>query len=159
MGPEGLLTTMITDRDPYTTVLAQVDPNGSVGVAADDLAFPNGVVTVDGGATLVVAQTLGLELTTFDRAADGALTNRRAWGSLADSMIAPDRTRRSLALRRPVVSRSSNCDRQRRKTVVVIRSGSASIWASVNATSRHCLSLKRCVWTENSSEFRSPVWP
>ena len=90
MGPEGLLTTMISDRDPYTAVLAQVEPAGSVSVAADDLAFPNGVVTVDGGATLVVAQTLGLELTAFDRGADGSLTNRRTWASLADSMIAPD---------------------------------------------------------------------
>ena len=90
MGAEGLLTTMITDRDPYTAALAQVDPDGSVSVAADDLAFPNGMVTVDGGATLVVAQTLGLELTAFDRAADGSLTNRRTWASLAESMVAPD---------------------------------------------------------------------
>lgn len=90
MGAEGLLTAMITDRDPYTAVLADVAPDGSVTVAADDLAFPNGVVLVDGGATLVVAQTLGLELTAFDRGADGSLTNRRTWASLADSMIAPD---------------------------------------------------------------------
>jgi sugar lactone lactonase YvrE len=88
MGPDGLLTTMITDRQPYTAVLAQVDPDGSVAVAADDLAFPNGVVTI--GSTLVVAQTLGLELTAFDRAGDGSLSNRRVWASLADSMIAPD---------------------------------------------------------------------
>lgn len=90
MGPEGLLTAMITDRGPYTAVLAHVEPDGSVGVAADDLAFPNGVVTVDAGATLVVAQTLGLELTAFDRAADGSLDNRRTWASLTESMIAPD---------------------------------------------------------------------
>lgn len=90
MGPDGLLTAMITDRDPYTAVLALVEPDGSVAVAADDLAFPNGVVTVDGGSTLVVAQTLGLELTAFDRTPEGSLTNRRTWASLADSMIAPD---------------------------------------------------------------------
>lgn len=90
MGAEGLLTAMITDRSPYTTVLAQVDPDGSVTVAADDLAFPNGTVAVDDGATLVVAQTLALELTAFDRAADGSLTNRRTWASLADAMVAPD---------------------------------------------------------------------
>ena len=88
MGPDGLLTTMITDRQPYTAMLAQVDPDGAVTIAADDLAFPNGVVTI--GSTLVVAQTLGLELTAFDRAADGSLSNRRVWASLADSMIAPD---------------------------------------------------------------------
>ncbi len=93
MGPEGLLTAIATDRTPYTAALARVDPDGSVIVAADDLAFPNGVVTVDDGATLVVAQTLGLELTAFDKAADGSLSNRRTWASLvgADgSLVAPD---------------------------------------------------------------------
>jgi sugar lactone lactonase YvrE len=93
MGPEGLLGAMATDRAPYTAVLAQVDLDGSVTVAADDLAFPNGVVLVDGGSTLVVAQTLGLELTAFDRGADGRLTNRRTWASLVGedgSFAAPD---------------------------------------------------------------------
>jgi sugar lactone lactonase YvrE len=70
--------------------LALVAPDGGVSVAAPALAFPNGVVTVDDGATLVVAQTLGLELTAFDRAVDGSLSNRRTWASLADAMIAPD---------------------------------------------------------------------
>jgi len=93
MGPEGLLGAMATDRTPYTAVLAKVDPDGTVTVVADDLAFPNGVVLLDGGSTLVVAQTLGLELTAFDRAADGTLSNRRTWASLigADgSFAAPD---------------------------------------------------------------------
>ena len=90
MGADGLLTAMVTNPDPYTAALAQVEPDGSVTVAADDLAFPNGTVTVDGGATLVVAQTLGLELTAFDRAGDGSLSTRRTWASLADSMVAPD---------------------------------------------------------------------
>jgi sugar lactone lactonase YvrE len=95
MGPEGLLTAIATDRDPYTAVLARVDPDGAVSVAADDLAFPNGVVTVDGGSTLVVAQTLGLELTAFDKAADGSLSNRRTWAPLVGSdgsFVAPDGT-------------------------------------------------------------------
>jgi sugar lactone lactonase YvrE len=90
MGADGLLTAMITERDRYTAVLARVEPDGSVSVAAEDLAFPNGTVTVAGGSTLVVAQTLGLELTAFDRGADGSLTDRRTWASLAESMVAPD---------------------------------------------------------------------
>jgi sugar lactone lactonase YvrE len=93
LGPEGLLAAMAADRASYTAVLAMVGPDGTVTVAADDLAFPNGVVLVDGGSTLVVAQTLGLELTAFDRAADGTLSNRRTWASLigADgSFAAPD---------------------------------------------------------------------
>lgn len=95
MGPEGLLTAIATDRSPYTAVLARIDPDGSVSVAADDLAFPNGAVTVDDGSTLVVAQTLGLELTAFDKAADGSLSNRRTWAPLVGSdgsLVAPDGT-------------------------------------------------------------------
>lgn len=93
MGPEGLLGAMAEDRSSYTAVLAKVDADGTVSVAADDLAFPNGVVLLDGGSTLVVAQTLGLELTAFDVATDGSLSNRRVWASLvgADgSFAAPD---------------------------------------------------------------------
>ena len=95
IGPEGLFTAIATDRSSYTAVLARVDPDGSLSVVADDLAFPNGVVTVDDGATLVVAQTLGLELTAFDKAADGSLSNRRTWASLVGSdgsFVAPDGT-------------------------------------------------------------------
>ncbi len=93
MGPEGLLGALATDRTPYTTVLALVEPDGSVSVQADDLAFPNGIVLLDGGSTLVVAQTLGLELTAFDRAGDGTLSNRRTWASLVGDdgwFAAPD---------------------------------------------------------------------
>ncbi len=93
MGAPGLLAAIATDRDAYTAVLACVDADGSVAVAADDLAFPNGVVTLDGGSTLVVAQSLGMELTAFDKAADGTLSGRRTWASLvaADGAVAlPD---------------------------------------------------------------------
>jgi sugar lactone lactonase YvrE len=93
MGPEGLLGALATDRSPYTAVLATVEPDGATSVAADDLAFPNGVVLVDDGSTLVVAQTLGLELTAFDRDESGGLSNRRVWASLVfgdGSFAAPD---------------------------------------------------------------------
>ncbi|MGB0114381.1 MAG: SMP-30/gluconolactonase/LRE family protein [Ilumatobacteraceae bacterium] len=93
MGPEGLLGAIIEDRVSYAAVLAKVDPDGAVTVVADDLVFPNGMVTVDGGSTLVVAQTLGLELTAYDRAADGSLSGRRVWASLVGedgTLVAPD---------------------------------------------------------------------
>ena len=93
MGAEGLLGAIAADRTPYTARLAVIDPDGSVGVAADDLAFPNGMVLLDGGDTLVVAQTLGLDLTAFDRAADGSLSNRRPWATLVGddgSFVVPD---------------------------------------------------------------------
>lgn len=92
-GEEGLLGRLFTDPTPFMAKLAHVTAEGSASVAAADVLFPNGMVLLDGGRTLVVAQTLGMELTAFDRAADGTLSNRRVWASLAQpdgSFIAPD---------------------------------------------------------------------
>ena len=66
------------------TGIIRVDPDGSATVAAEDLAFPNGMVIFPDGRTLVVAETLGGRLTAFDVADDGALSNRRAWATLSD---------------------------------------------------------------------------
>ncbi|HUC05097.1 MAG TPA: SMP-30/gluconolactonase/LRE family protein [Acidimicrobiales bacterium] len=68
--------------------LVRVDPDGTSCEAAADLAFPNGTVITDDGATLIVAESMGGRLTAFDRAEDGALSNRREWATL--SGIAPD---------------------------------------------------------------------
>lgn len=66
-----------------------VDPDGSHGVAADDLLFPNGMVLLDGEATLVVAETFGGRLTAYSRGANGALHDRRVWADLPDG-VSPD---------------------------------------------------------------------
>jgi sugar lactone lactonase YvrE len=92
-GIEALFGELFTDPSPFMASLGFVTPTGEVTVAADSLLFPNGMVLLEDGNTLVVAQTLGMELTAFDRAADGTLSNRRAWASLvaADgSMVVPD---------------------------------------------------------------------
>ena len=92
-GEEGLLGRLFTDPAPFMAKLAHVTADGAVSVAADQVLFPNGMVLLDGGRTLVVAQTLGMELTAFDRADDGTLSNRRAWASLMQedgTMVAPD---------------------------------------------------------------------
>ena len=89
-GVEGLLGALATDPSPFLGKLAHVKPDGTASVAADNMVFPNGMVLLDGGRTLVVAQTLGFELTAFDRAPDGSLSNRRVWASLKESMVAPD---------------------------------------------------------------------
>jgi sugar lactone lactonase YvrE len=92
-GEEGLLTQLFTDPMPFMAALAHVTADGTASVAATPVLFPNGMVLLDGGRTLVVAQTLGMELTAFDRAADGSLSNQRAWASLVQpdgSMVAPD---------------------------------------------------------------------
>ncbi len=70
------------------TSLIRVDPDGTSCEAASGIQFPNGTVITDDGATLVIAETLGAKLTAFDRAPDGALSNRREWA--ATPGVAPD---------------------------------------------------------------------
>ncbi len=64
------------------TALALVHPDGRVVRAAEDLAFPNGMVLTSDGRTLIVAETFGQCLTAFDVAGDGSLSNRRLWASV-----------------------------------------------------------------------------
>jgi len=68
--------------------LVRVDPDGTSCEAVADLAFPNGTVITEDGATLVIAESMGGRLTAFDREQDGTLTNRREWAAL--SGVAPD---------------------------------------------------------------------
>jgi sugar lactone lactonase YvrE len=85
-GIEGVLG----EPGPTATVLCRVDPDGTVGVAANDIIFPNGAVITPDGQTLILAETLALRLTAFDIGADGSLTNRRVWADLSAVMGAPD---------------------------------------------------------------------
>lgn len=90
-GEDGLFGRILDDPSAYTADIAVVGADGSVGVAATDVLFPNGMVLL--GDTLIVAATLGAELTAFDRLADGTLANRRTWASLADvggQLVLPD---------------------------------------------------------------------
>lgn len=89
-GVEGLLAALGTDPSPFLGKLAHVKADGTASVAAEPVLFPNGMVLLNGGRTLVVAQTLGFELTAFDRAPDGSLSNRRVWASLQAAGVAPD---------------------------------------------------------------------
>jgi sugar lactone lactonase YvrE len=74
--------------DHGTARLARVMPDGTAHEAASDLHFPNGCVITPDGGTMIVAETLAMRLTAFDRAADGSLANRRIWATLG--MRAPD---------------------------------------------------------------------
>lgn len=60
-------------------VIALVSPDGSVRQVADDIAFPNGMVVTPDNSTLVIAESFAGQLTAFDIAADGGLSNRRVW--------------------------------------------------------------------------------
>jgi sugar lactone lactonase YvrE len=85
---DGLYEGRVQPNDMRTASLVRVDPDGTSCEAAADLAFPNGTVITEDGATLVVAESAANRLTAFDRDGDGALGHRREWAALAG--IAPD---------------------------------------------------------------------
>ncbi|MBO0770971.1 MAG: SMP-30/gluconolactonase/LRE family protein [Actinobacteria bacterium] len=59
-----------------------VRPDGRVSEVADGLLWPNGMAILDGGRTLVVADSHARQLIGFDVAADGMLAGRRVWAAL-----------------------------------------------------------------------------
>jgi sugar lactone lactonase YvrE len=60
-------------------IIVLVTPDGTARQVADGIAFPNGMVVTPDNATLIVAESFARRLTAFDIAADGSLSNRRAW--------------------------------------------------------------------------------
>lgn len=81
------LDTTLTPVD--TCVIASVEGDGRTRVVADGLHFPNGIVITPDGETLIVGETKGHRLTTFDVGADGLLTNRRVYAQLPED-VSPD---------------------------------------------------------------------
>jgi sugar lactone lactonase YvrE len=69
-------------------IVAVVTPDGSARQVAEGVAFPNGMVVTPDNSTLIVAESYGNELTAFEIAADGSLSNRRLWADLQGG--APD---------------------------------------------------------------------
>ena len=67
-------------------VIALVAPDGSARQVAGGLAFPNGMLVMPGGSTLIVAESYAKRLTAFDIDADGGLSNRRVWADLGDGV-------------------------------------------------------------------------
>ncbi len=67
-------------------IVAVVAPDGSARQVADGVAFPNGMAVTPDNSTLIVADSYGKELTGFDIAADGSLSDRRAWADLRDGV-------------------------------------------------------------------------
>jgi len=67
---------LLSGEEAKTATLALVDTDGSVRPVGDGLNFPNGAVIMNGGRTLVVAETFGCCLTAFDIAADGSTALR-----------------------------------------------------------------------------------
>ena len=67
---------------PPRAPLATFAPDGSLIGTSEPLYFPNGAVLLDGGRTLVVAETMAMRLTAFTVADDGSLVDPRPWASL-----------------------------------------------------------------------------
>ncbi|MGY0503060.1 SMP-30/gluconolactonase/LRE family protein [Nocardia sp. FBN12] len=61
--------------------IVRITPEGAVRRVADGLAFPNGMAITPDGATLIVAESYANQLTAYDIAADGELSNRRVWAA------------------------------------------------------------------------------
>ncbi len=72
------------DEAPSETVLIRLDPEGRASIAAEGLAFPNGMALINEGRTLVVAESVAKCLTAFDIATDGTLDNRRVLARTPD---------------------------------------------------------------------------
>ena len=85
---DGLYDGTVQGSDIVSASLVRVDPDGTSCEAATDLAFPNGTVITEDGATLIIAESMGGRLTAFDRADDGSLANRREWA--CPPGVAPD---------------------------------------------------------------------
>lgn len=66
-------------KPPTPGIIALVTPDGSARAVAGDLAFPNGMVVTPDNSTLIISESFAGRLTAFDIAADGSLSNRRAW--------------------------------------------------------------------------------
>ena len=69
-------------------IVAVVAPDGSARQVADEVMFPNGMAVTPDNATMIVAESHGNQLTAFDIADDGDLSNRRVWADLGSG--APD---------------------------------------------------------------------
>ena len=62
-----------------STHLMIVKSDGTVLKGPDNLLFPNGTVITEDGKKLIVAETLGAKLTSFDIEDNGELINRKLW--------------------------------------------------------------------------------
>ncbi len=79
----------VPGEPPRPGRLVRVGVDGSATVAAENLDFPNGLAFLDGGRTLVVAETAAQRLTAFTVGPDGTLTDRRLYADLAH-LVGPD---------------------------------------------------------------------
>ena len=68
------------------THLMIVYPDRTIKKGPNKLAFPNGAVITEDGKQLIVGETLGGRLTSFDIQIDGSLSNRKTWASTSSQI-------------------------------------------------------------------------
>ena len=83
---------LMSGAPAQTSNIVLVHPDGSAQVAAEDLAFPNGMELLDGGSTLVVAESFGNKLSSFNVGASGELSARQEWASFGPTPTSEDLT-------------------------------------------------------------------
>jgi sugar lactone lactonase YvrE len=67
-----------------------VTRDGSVRRVAEEIAFPNGMAVTPDDSTLIIAESFAMQLTAFDIAPEGTLSNRRVWAGLTGDGICMD---------------------------------------------------------------------
>lgn len=80
---------MMGGAPPEKASLIYVASNGQLRHVAHDLFFPNGMQLLKDGKLLVVAETYAHQLTAFDVAENGDLSNRRIFAKFGDDVF-PD---------------------------------------------------------------------
>ncbi|HCT77895.1 MAG TPA: gluconolaconase [Micromonosporaceae bacterium] len=74
------------DGEYSTGIVVLVTADGTVRQVADGVAFPNGMAITPDNSTLILAESYAKQLTAFDIAEDGRLSNRRVWAALGDGV-------------------------------------------------------------------------
>jgi len=67
-------------------IIALVTPDGLARQVADGIDFPNGMAITPDNRTLIIAESHGKRLTSFDIDAEGGLSNRSVWADLRDGV-------------------------------------------------------------------------
>ena len=69
------------------THLMIVKPDGTIIKGPENLNFPNGSVITEDGKNLIVGETLGGRLTSFDITEEGLLENRKVWAATGSRLL------------------------------------------------------------------------
>jgi sugar lactone lactonase YvrE len=77
---------LMSGQAPKLGSIGLVTPEGMARPAARGLAFPNGMAVTADNSTLIVAESYARQLSAFDIAEDGGLSNHRVWADLEEGV-------------------------------------------------------------------------